>query len=60
MNTIAYILLAAGLIFFGGATLVAFLWATKTGQFRNLDDGAKSILDSGEPVGTATDDFSTT
>jgi cbb3-type cytochrome oxidase maturation protein len=57
MNTVMYILLAAGLIFFGGTTLAAFYWAAKTGQFRNLDAGAKSIFDAEEPVGTATDAF---
>jgi len=57
MNAIVYILLAAGLVFFGGTTLAAFYWAAKTGQFRNLEDGAKSIFDDDEPVGTATDAF---
>ena len=57
MNTIVYILLAAGLVFFGGTTLAAFYWAAKTGQFRNLEDGSKSIFDQDEPVGTATDAF---
>jgi cbb3-type cytochrome oxidase maturation protein len=57
MNTMMYILLAAGLVFFGGTTLAAFYWAAKTGQFRNLEAGAKSIFDEDEPVGTATDVF---
>ena len=57
MNEIVYILLAAGLIFFGGTTLAAFYWAAKTGQFRNLEDGSKCIFDADEPVGTATDSF---
>jgi len=57
MNTIVYILLAAGLVLFGGSTLAAFYWAAKSGQFRNLEAGSKSIFDGDEPVGTATDDF---
>jgi cbb3-type cytochrome oxidase maturation protein len=57
VNTIVYILLAAGLVFFGGTTLAAFYWAAKTGQFRNLEDGSKSIFDEDEPIGTATDAF---
>jgi len=57
MNTVMYILLAAGLVFFGGTTLAAFYWAAKTGQFRNLEDGSKSIFDGDEPIGTATDAF---
>lgn len=57
MNTIVYLLLAAGLFFFGGTTMAAFYWAAKTGQFRDLEDGSKSIFDGDEPVGTATDAF---
>ena len=57
MNSVVYILLAAGLVFFSGSTLAAFYWAAKTGQFRNLEDGSKSIFDADEPVGTATDAF---
>lgn len=57
MNSIVYILLAAGLVFFGGSTLAAFYWAAKEGQFRNLEDGSKSIFDGDEPLGTATDAF---
>jgi cytochrome oxidase maturation protein, cbb3-type len=49
MNTIVYLLLATGLVFFGGSTLAAFYWAAKSGQFRNLEDGAKSIFDQDEP-----------
>ncbi len=57
MNSIIYILLAAGLVFFGGTTLAAFYWAAKNGQFRNLEDGSRSIFDQDEPVGAATDAF---
>lgn len=57
MNTVMYVLLGAGLVFFGGTTLAAFYWAAKTGQFRNLEDGSKSIFDGDEPIGTATDAF---
>lgn len=58
MNTVMYVLLAAGMVFFGGTTVAAFFWAARTGQFRNLEDGARSIFDGDEPVGTATDSFS--
>ena len=57
MNTIVYLLLATGLVFFGGSTLAAFYWAARSGQFRNLEDGAKSIFDQDEPLGMATDAF---
>lgn len=58
MSTIVIILLAVGLVFFGGSTLAAFYWAARSGQFRKLEDGSKSIFDADEPVGTATDAFS--
>ena len=57
MSAIVYILLAAGLVFFGGTTLAAFYWAASSGQFRNLEEGSRSIFDGDEPVGTATDVF---
>jgi len=57
MNTVLYLLLAAGLLFFGGTTVLAFYWAARTGQFRNLEAGSKTIFDDEEPIGTATDAF---
>lgn len=57
MNAIVYFLLAAGLVFFGGTTVLAFYWAARTGQFRNLEAGSRVIFDDDEPVGTATDAF---
>lgn len=57
MNTVLYVLLAAGLVFFGGTTVAAFYWAARNGQFRNLEAGSKTIFDDDEPVGTATDAF---
>lgn len=57
MNEVMYVILAAGMVFFGGTTVAAFYWAARTGQFRNLDAGARSIFDGDEPVGTATDTF---
>ncbi len=58
MNSLVYILLGAGLLVFGGTTIAAFYWAARTGQFRNLEEGAKVIFDDDEPIGTATDVFS--
>lgn len=57
MTAIVYLLLAAGLVFFGGTTVLAFYWAARTGQFRNLEAGSRVIFDDDEPVGTATDAF---
>jgi len=33
----------------------AIYWAARNGQFRELDRGARSIFDEGEPVGQPTD-----
>jgi cbb3-type cytochrome oxidase maturation protein len=57
VNVAICILLASGLVFFGGTTVAAFYWAARTGQFRGLEDGSKVIFDGDEPVGTATDVF---
>lgn len=52
-----YFLILGGLLFLSGSALCAFYWAVKTGQFRNLRDGARSIFDEEEPVGEPTDCF---
>jgi cbb3-type cytochrome oxidase maturation protein len=57
MNFVMYLLLAAGLVVFGGTTVAAFYWAARNGQFRNLEEGSLTIFDLDEPVGTATDAF---
>lgn len=57
MSAIVYVLLASGLAFFTALTLAAFFWAVRTGQFRNVGDGAEVIFDRDEPVGAATDAF---
>jgi cbb3-type cytochrome oxidase maturation protein len=33
----------------------AFYWAARHGQFRDLEQGARSIFDADEPVGKPTD-----
>lgn len=57
MNAAIYALLAAGLVLFGGTTVAAFYWAARNGQFRNLEEGSRSIFGEDEPVGSATDTF---
>ena len=53
------ILPVAVIIFVGfglaATAVVAFYWAARNGQFRELDRGARSIFDEGEPVGQPTD-----
>lgn len=52
-----HILVPAGIIFLSGSAILAFYWAAKTGQFRNLSQGAKVIFDEDEPIGKPTDHF---
>lgn len=50
-------LLVFGLIFLSGSALLAIYWAARTGQFSNISEGAATIFDEDEPVGTPTDRF---
>ena len=43
------------MIILGGTGVLAFFWAAKSGQFSNLSNGAESIFDEEEPIGTPTD-----
>jgi cbb3-type cytochrome oxidase maturation protein len=54
---IAGILILGGLIFLSGSALVAFYWAAKNDQFRNLKKGSEVIFDEDEPIGKPTDHF---
>lgn len=53
----SYYLILGGLVFLSGSALCAFYWAVKTGQFRNVRDGARVIFDEDEPIGEPTDCF---
>ncbi len=55
--TAGAILLILGFFFLGGSALFAIYWAAKTGQFSNVSEGAATIFDEDEPVGTPTDRF---
>jgi nitrogen fixation-related uncharacterized protein len=39
------------------SAIYAFFWAQKTGEFRNLDEQARSIFDASEPEGVRSDFF---
>jgi cbb3-type cytochrome oxidase maturation protein len=54
---VSAILILGGLVFLSGTALVAFYWAAKTGQFRDLKAGSEVIFDEDEPIGRATDRF---
>lgn len=55
--TVPAILILGGLIFLSGSALLAFYWAARTGQFRDLKKGSEVIFDHDEPIGTPTDQF---
>lgn len=57
MNWLAYlplVLLAALII---SSAVYAFVWANKTGEFRDLEAQSRSIFDASEPEGMRTDYF---
>ena len=51
------ILILGGFIVLTGSAVLAFAWAARNGQFRNLEKGAEVIFDEDEPVGVTTDQF---
>ncbi|MCC7341733.1 MAG: cbb3-type cytochrome oxidase assembly protein CcoS [Bryobacterales bacterium] len=44
-------------VLLGLSAVWGLVWAIRTGQFHGLREGAESIFDDGEPVGTPTDFF---
>lgn len=55
--TAGAVLLAFGFFGLGGSALIAFFWAVRTGQLRNLDKAPAIIFDGAEPVGLVSDCF---
>ena len=51
------VLIIGGLAFLSGSAVLAFCWATRDGQFRNLTAAPLTIFDKDEPVGVPTDRF---
>jgi nitrogen fixation-related uncharacterized protein len=55
--TIPIIIIAfLGVLFFASA-VYALHWASKTGQFRDFEKGARTVFDEEEPEGVHTDFF---
>jgi cbb3-type cytochrome oxidase maturation protein len=52
-----YMLVIGSIVLLGGSAVYALYWAASHGQFRQMERGAESIFDSGEPVGKVTDVF---
>ncbi len=55
--TIALVTLFLLVIAFSAIAIWAFGWAARTGQFQNLEKGARSIFALDEPIGQPTDRF---
>ena len=55
--TAGFLLMVSGIVFFFGSALLAFFWAVRDGQLRNLPKASQTIFDDDEPVGTPTDKF---
>ncbi|MBX9578687.1 MAG: cbb3-type cytochrome oxidase assembly protein CcoS [Gemmataceae bacterium] len=49
--------IVGSIVLFGGAAVLALGWAFRSGQFDNLDRGARTIFGPDEPVGQPTDAF---
>lgn len=50
MSVLVYLIPAA--LIFGLASLVAFLWALRSGQYEDLDGAGERVLIDTEPEGT--------
>lgn len=50
MSVLVYLIPVA--LFFGLASLAAFLWALRAGQYEDLDGAGERILIDAEPDGT--------
>ncbi len=57
MTSISYILVFGVLAALSASAIWALWWAMKTGQFARFQEGASSIFDKDEPVGSVTDTF---
>lgn len=55
-NIYLAIIFVFGLIFFSSA-IYALVWASKKGQFKNFEKGARVIFEEEEPEGEFQDDF---
>jgi cbb3-type cytochrome oxidase maturation protein len=48
--------IVGSIVLFGGAAVLALGWAFRSGQFDDLDRGARTIFGPDEPVGVPTDE----
>ncbi|MCC6265771.1 MAG: cbb3-type cytochrome oxidase assembly protein CcoS [Bryobacterales bacterium] len=54
---VVYVVIWSSAVLLGLSAVWGLVWAIRTGQFHGLREGAESIFDDGEPVGTPTDFF---
>ena len=55
--TLAYILIFGTIALLSITVVIVFVWAIRTGQFADFQQGATSIFDDDEPLGEMTDWF---
>jgi cbb3-type cytochrome oxidase maturation protein len=53
--TVTYLLLLGSVTIFGGAAVLAFWWAIRSGQMENFDRNSRTIFAPDEPIGETTD-----
>lgn len=56
LNPYVLVMVCLGVLFFTSAILVLY-WCTKTGQFKDFENGARTIFTEEEPEGMQTDFF---
>ncbi len=54
---VVYVVIWGSAVLLGISAVWGLVWAIRTGQFHGLREGAESIFDDDEPVGTPTDFF---
>jgi len=55
--TLSFVLILLILVGFTVTTVFIFGWAARTGQFSDLNAGAKTVFSPDEPEGESTDSF---
>ena len=54
---LVYCFIMGIIIIFSAGALAAFYWAARSGQFKQVGEGAASIFNEEEPIGKITDSF---
>jgi nitrogen fixation-related uncharacterized protein len=55
--TLVYLVIWGAVLAFGLTAVYGLVWSIRTGQLERFSEGAASIFDDEEPIGTVTDGF---